>query len=78
MKEKLLKIFKISTLVTYILYVAESILIAGMFTNIILLTLALISSIGYVTLGFIQKKKSDIELALLYILSVISIVCLLY
>lgn len=78
MKEKLLKIFKISTLVTYILYVAESILIAGMFTNIILLALALISSIGYTTLGFIQKKKNDIELALLYILSIISVVCFLY
>ena len=78
MKKNTLKTIKLMSFITFILYMLETIFIAGIFTNFMLLIiLGTLSSIQLV-FSIKEKNYNDIILFISYILSVITIVSILY
>ena len=78
MKKNTLKTIKLMSFITFILYMLETIFIAGIFTNFMLLIiLGILSSIQLV-FSIKEKNYNDIILFISYILSAITIVSILY
>ena len=78
MKKNIFKTIRLATFIAFILYMLETIFIAGTFTNFILLViLGVLSSIQLV-FSIKEKKYNDIMLSMSYILSAITIVSILY
>lgn len=78
MKKNTLKTIRLMSFITFILYMLETIFIAGIFTNFMLLIiLGTLSSIQLV-FSIKEKNYNDIILFISYILSVITIVSILY
>lgn len=78
MKKNTLKTIRLMSFITFILYMLETIFIAGIFTNFMLLIiLGTLSSIQLV-FSIKEKNYNDIILFISYILSIITIVSILY
>ena len=78
MKKNTLKTIRLMSFITFILYMLETIFIAGIFTNFMLLIiLGTLSSIQLV-FSIKEKNYNDIILFISYILSAITIVSILY
>lgn len=78
MKKNTLKTIRLMSFITFILYMLETIFIAGIFTNFMLLIiLGTLSSIQLV-FSIKEKNYNDIILFISYILSAIAIVSILY
>ena len=78
MKKNTLKTIRLMSFITFILYMLETIFIAGIFTNFMLLIiLGTLSSIQLV-FSIKEKNYNDIMLSISYILSAITIVSILY
>lgn len=78
MKKNTLKTIRLMSFITFILYMLETIFIAGIFTNFMLLII--LGTLSSIQLVFSIKEKSynDIILFIFYILSAITIVSILY
>lgn len=78
MKKNTLKTIRLMSFITFILYMLETIFIAGIFTNFMLLII--LGTLSSIQLVFSIKKKNynDIILFISYILSAITIVSILY
>ena len=74
MKKNTLKTIRLMSFITFILYMLETIFIAGIFTNFMLLII--LGTLSSIQLVFSIKEKSynDIILFIFYILSAITIV----
>ena len=78
MKKNIFETIRLVSFSAFILYMIETIFIAGMFTNFILLViLGILSSIQLV-FSIKEKNYNDIMLSISYILSAITIVSILY
>ena len=78
MKKNTLKTIRLMSFITFILYMLETIFIAGIFTNFMLLII--LGTLSSIQLVFSIKKKNynDIILFISYILSAITIASILY
>lgn len=72
------KSVKIASLVVYVLFVLETIFLAGMFTNMILAGATLLASLIYAVLSVKEKKYTDVLLSMAFVVNVITVIATLY
>lgn len=69
---------KVLSILIYIVFLLETIFLAGLFTNPILLAATVLSSVIYGILALKKKSKIDILLSIAFILTAIVVIILLY
>lgn len=72
------KTIKIISLIVYMLFVLESIFVAGMFTNMILAGATVIASLIYSVCSLKMKKNTDVLLSMAFVVNVITVISILY